>query len=160
MKAMPPRHSNTVAFEFSKITPQIYLGTNQCCRTHFEKKLLNNGIAADISLEKEHVDAPYGVTYYLWLPTADHHAPTQKQLHHGVRFLADLVQGKEKAYVHCQHGHGRAPTIVAAYFVQTGMMPDAAFAYIRKRRPNIHPNTAQRRAVHTFARAIAKRRKA
>jgi predicted protein tyrosine phosphatase len=155
-----PRHSTAVAFEFSKITSQIYLGTNQCCRTHFKKNLLANGITADISLEKEHLDAPHGVTYFLWLPTRDHHAPTQEQLHHGVRFLEDLVRDREKVYVHCQHGHGRAPTLVAAYFVKTGMAPDEAFAAIKKRRPNIHPNAEQRRAVGAFVRRIAKERKA
>ena len=66
-------------FEYNKITEYIYIGTNQCCQIHFNQKLLKKGIKADISLEKEKIDAPFGVDYYLWLPVKDHTAPSLKQ---------------------------------------------------------------------------------
>lgn len=69
-----------VTIEYSKIVPQIYLGTNACCKLHFKRELINNGIKADISMEEERIDAAWGVDYFLWLPTRDHMAPKQHQL--------------------------------------------------------------------------------
>lgn len=40
------RHPKHVPFEYSKITNNIYLGTNQCCKLHFDKSLLKKGITA------------------------------------------------------------------------------------------------------------------
>ncbi len=54
-------HPTHVPFEYSKITEYIYIGTNQCCQMHFKKSLLKKGVNADISLEKENLDTPYGV---------------------------------------------------------------------------------------------------
>ena len=51
-------HPKKVPFEYNQITKYIYLGTNQCCQTHFSKKLLKKGVKADISLEKERLDHP------------------------------------------------------------------------------------------------------
>ena len=57
---------------------------------------------------------------------------------------------KKKIYVHCKNGHGRAPTLVAAYFVTQGMSTDEAFAFIKKRRSTIHPNKQQVASVKEF----------
>ena len=88
-----------LTFEYNKITEYIYLGTNQCCQVHFKKALLKKGIKADISLEKERIDAPFGVDYYLWLPVTDHTAPSQKQLITGVNFIENLIKNKIKIYI-------------------------------------------------------------
>jgi protein-tyrosine phosphatase len=146
MKRHPP-----LKFEYNKITEYIYIGTNQCCQLHFKKELLKKGITADISLEKERIDAPFGVDYYLWLPVKDHTAPTQKQLIMGVDFIEDLIKNKIKVYVHCQRGHGRAPTLVAAYLISKGKTVDEAVKYIKKKRPVIHPNTIQKNALKRFS---------
>lgn len=69
----------SLRFEHSKITKYIYIGTNMCCQqTYFNKNLLKKGIKADISLEEVKIDQPFGVKFYLWLPTKDHKAPTFK----------------------------------------------------------------------------------
>ena len=78
-------------FEYSEITPQIFVGTNQCCVMHFEKELLDKGIHADISLEKNKVDAPLGAEYYLWMPVQDKFPPTMRQLVAGVKFMEDIL---------------------------------------------------------------------
>ena len=137
-------------FEYSKITNYIYLGTNQCCQVHFKKELLKRGITADISLEKEKIDAPFGVDYYLWLPVKDHAAPSQKQLKIGIDFIEDLIKNKIKVYIHCQRGHGRAPTLVAAYLVSKGKTVEQAVDFIKKKRPVIHPNKVQINALKRF----------
>ena len=73
---------------YSQITPEIFIGTNMCCDTHFQdlKKL---GITADIDLEGEEMDfsRPEGMESYLWLPVEDHLAPTFDQLEMGIAVL-------------------------------------------------------------------------
>ncbi len=137
-------------FEYNQITDHIYLGTNACCVDHFKNELLNIGVKSDISLEKENLDAPYGVEMFLWLPTVDHTPPTPSQLQTGIDAIISLVQQDEKLYVHCKNGHGRAPTLVAAYLIQTGMTADEAVALIKLKRPVIHLEESQLKALHSF----------
>lgn len=141
------KHS-PLTFEYSKITPQIFIGTNQCCQMHFAESLLKKGLRADISLEQKRLDTPFGVDYYLWLPVKDHQPPTPKQMEIGVEFIDKLVKLGEKIYVHCEHGHGRAPTLVAAYLAsRQNMSITEALAFIKKRRPRSHPNRRQINAI-------------
>ncbi|MBI2670779.1 hypothetical protein HYX18_02285 [Candidatus Woesearchaeota archaeon] len=73
------KHPKHIPFEYNRITDYIYLGTNQCYVKHsFAENLIKKGIEADISLEYESIDAPFGAKYFLWLPVKDHTAPTQK----------------------------------------------------------------------------------
>ncbi len=138
-------------FEYSKITDQIYIGTNQCCVAHFKKNLIQRGIHADISLEEKRIDAPFGAKYYLWMPVRDHAAPNPRQFEAGTRFLDELIRSGEKVYVHCRRGHGRAPALVAAYLALYGhLSPEKAFQLIRQRRPAVHPNARQMSAVKKF----------
>lgn len=152
-------HADKLTFEYSRITSQIYIGTNQCCQSHFDKRLLKKGIDGDLSLEDGRIDSPFGVKYYMWLPVKDHYAPTQRQFTIGVDFIRSIVDMKGKIYVHCKHGHGRAPTLVAAYFVTQGMGVEEAFAFIKKHRPVVHPNKRQIAAVKRFGKEWYKRNK-
>ncbi len=147
-------HPKKPIFEYSKITKYIYIGTNQCCRPHFEKSLIEKGIKADINLEEIRLDQPIGVDYYLWLPTKDHKAPTFKQLLIGANFIKQLVDNKIRVYVHCEHGHARAPTLVAAYFILEGNDMKKALELIKKKRPIIHPNKSQIKALENFRRKV------
>jgi protein-tyrosine phosphatase len=149
---------DALTFEYNQVTPYIFLGTNLCCATHFKKSLLKKGIKADVSLEKKKLDQPFGVEYYLWLPTTDHLAPSLKQLYIGVRFLEEVIKQKTKCYVHCQRGHGRAPTLVAAYLVAQGRTVEEAFAFIKKKRKSVHPNKKQIARVKQFAKVYDKKR--
>ncbi|MBI4415228.1 MAG: dual specificity protein phosphatase family protein [Candidatus Kerfeldbacteria bacterium] len=138
---------------YSRITPGIYLGTNACCQRHFDLKLLRRGITADISLEAERIDAPRGVDYFLWLPTPDHSSPSQKDLDLGSQDIDWFVRHKEKVYVHCKNGHGRSPTLLAAYFIRyQGMTVQQAITAIKHRRSEIHLEASQRHALEVYAR--------
>ncbi len=141
-------------FEYSQISEYIYIGTNMCCQAHFDKSLLRKGIKADISLEEKRLDHPFGVDYYLWLPTKDHQAPTLKQLRIGVSFLKEALKQKSKCYVHCQRGHGRAPTLVAAFLASEGINVQKAFSLIKKKRPDIHPNKRQIAMIEKFKKSL------
>lgn len=143
-------HSQNQGFEYNHIIDGIFIGTNQCCQTHFEKRLLQQGITADISLEENRLDSPFGVEFYLWLPVKDHTPPTQVQLELGVVFLEKLVARGRKVYVHCRRGHGRAPTLVAAYLIKQGYTPEAAEELIKAQRPSIHLQPSQRQALEDF----------
>ena len=146
-------HKKKDQLEYSRITPQIYIGTNQCCQTHFAEELLGRGVRADLSLEEKRLDAPFGVKYYLWLPTKDHSPPSPRQLEVGIAFINKIIGLGEKIYVHCKNGHGRAPTLVAAYFiVHRNMTPTEAFRFIKKRRRSIHLRQSQKKALQKFYR--------
>ena len=148
-----------LVFEYSKVTPLIYVGTNMCCQVHFDKSLLKQGIKADISLEDTKVDKPFGVLYYCWLPTRDHTAPTMKQLKIGVDFLKSLIDNKVKVYIHCERGHGRAPTLVAAYLISQGKRLGDAIAFIKAKRPAIHLDKRQIAILQKFKKHITLRGK-
>lgn len=137
--------------DLSKITEYIYIGTNACCSTHFDERLRDMDITADISLEAKRLDAPLGADFYLWLPTGDHLPPQPAQLKVGIAVLRELIKNKLKVYVHCERGHGRAPTFVAAYLIKDReMSPKEAVTFIAKHRPITHLTPKQWSALGKF----------
>lgn len=140
--------------EYDPIIDGLFIGTNACCITHFELMLLAKGISADLSLEKKHLDLPVGVDYFVWLPVKDHTAPSAEQLRFGVSVIQNWVRLGIKAYIHCHNGHGRAPTLVAAYLIAKGKTAAQAIAYVTSKRRGSHINAAQRRALQHFAKFI------
>lgn len=141
-------------FDYDQINDEIFIGTNMCCQTGFERELLAKDVRADISLEKDKIDAPIGVDYFLWLPTEDHQAPTQDKLILGVKALEFLIDRKIKTYIHCKNGHGRAPTLFTAYLIKKGMSLEDAVKYLESRRPATHLNEAQIAALKKFKSTI------
>lgn len=142
------KHAAIGKLEYSKITKNIYVGTNMCCQNHFDEMLLKKeGIEADVSLEKERIDHPFGVSFYLWLPIEDTQAPTQEQFEVGISFLEKLINLDKKVYVHCQNGHGRAPTLVAAYFIKQGKTIKEAISFFKTKRPSVHLSKIQKQAL-------------
>jgi hypothetical protein len=135
------------------------VGTNQCCQTHFDESLLKAGIRADISLEQENLDAPFGVDFFLWLPVVDKQPPSQQQLFVGARTIKDLVDNNIKVYVHCKRGHQRSPALVAAYFILEGLGPRSAIKRVRDKRA-IHLTRGQMKALTDFSRLMGQYKKA
>lgn len=144
-------HPQIKEFEYNDIIDGIYIGTNQCCQTHFDERLKKEGITADISLEDDRLDAPFGVDFYVWIPVKDHTPPSPNQLEFGVSTLEKLVNMGKKIYVHCQNGHGRAPTLVASYLIRKGRSPEEAEDVIKSKRPTMHLEDAQRAALRDFS---------
>lgn len=145
-------HSQIPILDYNYITDGIYIGTNQCCQTHFDEELKQLGITADISLEEERLDAPFGVDFYIWIPVKNHAAPASDQLEFGVATLEKLVAMGKKIYVHCKNGHGRAPTLVAAYMIRKGKSSEEAEAFIKPKRQTMHLEEVQREALRDFSR--------
>jgi len=144
-------HKQIKELEYNEITDGIYIGTNQCCQTHFDEKLKKEGITADVSLEEDRLDAPFGIDFYLWMPVQNHAAPKHEQLEFGVSVLDKLISMGKKVYVHCKNGHGRAPTLVAAYLIKHGKSPAEAEAFIKSKRPTMHLEDVQRQALEDFS---------
>lgn len=149
-------HGVPHTLNYHKITDHIFLGNNVCCKTSFDSELLSKGIEVDISLEEERIDKPFGVKLFTWIPVKDHTAPMQDQLEYGVAAISKAVEMNKKVYVHCQNGHGRAPTLVAAYLIFEGKTADEAIGYIKERRPVIHLEDEQIDALNTFSKKYAK----
>lgn len=145
-------HPNDMPFEYSKITEYIYIGTNKCCKEGwFIQKLLKEGIKADISLERKRIDTPFGVKFYLWLPTEEHKAPSFKQLLAGAHFLEFLTEQKIKVYIHCEHGHSRSLTFVSSYLILAQKIPvEKAINFVKSKRPQAHINPIQKKALKNF----------
>lgn len=138
---MPTNHS---PLDYSEITPLIHIGKNTCCTTHFEENLLSRGVRADISLEEERIDQPYGVDFFLWLPTKDHTAMTHEKADLGIITLKFFEQRSIPCFVHCKNGHGRAPMLVAAYFIEEKKMTaDEAISVLKQKRPSAHLQEVQ-----------------
>jgi len=137
-------------FDYDQITEDIYLGTNMCCQFGFDRELLAKGVRADISLEKERIDAPIGVDYFLWLPTVDTYPPTPDALELGVRALIFFAQKRIKTYIHCKNGHGRGPTLFVAYLISQGMTFEKAFDFLKSKRPATHLTDLQISALKQF----------
>ncbi|EKD24023.1 MAG: dual specificity protein phosphatase [uncultured bacterium] len=145
---------------YSRITDQIYIGTNFCCGTHFDPELLKQGVVYDLSLEEGRVDSPVGAAAYLWLPIEDMHAPTEQQFFMGISFIDTAIKSGRKVYVHCKNGHGRAPTMVAGYFIANGSTTDEAIALIARKRPEIHLQSIQIDALRRFEQAYREQKRA
>ena len=146
-------HPQIKTLEYDYIADGIYIGTNQCCQSHFDEKLKKEGITADISLEEERIDTPFGIEFYIWIPIKNHTAPIQEQLDFGVSVLEKFVAMKKKIYVHCQNGHGRAPTMMAAYLIKKGKGVDEALEFIKNKRPTIHLEEAQKQALEEWSKS-------
>lgn len=136
--------------DYNYITDGIFVGTNQCCQVHFDENLRQEGVEVDISLEENKVDHPFGINFYIWLPVADHSPPRPDQLEFGITAIRKFVAMNKKVYVHCKNGHGRAPTLVAAYLVGKGMSLEDAVGLVSKQRPSTHVENSQTAALKDF----------
>ncbi len=141
-------------FDYQQITDLVYIGTNMCCQFGFAKELLSKGVRVDISLEDLRIDAPHGVDYFLWLPTPDHLPPTPDALILGVQMLEFCAARQLPAYIHCRNGHGRAPTLFAAYLIKQGNTLEQALAIIHAKRPTAAITDAQKVGLKAYAKTL------
>jgi protein-tyrosine phosphatase len=138
------------ASTYDQITDNIWIGSNMCCDLH-NKKLIELGFDADVDMEEKRAEEPPHTQIYLWFPTPDHSPPTLEQLSAGVAAITSMVKDGLKIYVHCKNGHGRGPTMVAAYLISTGMGVEEAFDFIRSKRSSIHPRDVQIKQLEKFS---------
>lgn len=137
--------------DYSVIDKFIIVGSNLCkgnvCPIHAtEFKKLN--ICVEINLDNERKEIPPEVDGYTWLPVIDGYPPSPIQFEIGASIIDKAVSRGKRVYVHCKNGHGRSPTLVAAYLIlYQGMSPDEAEAHIKRKRSEIHIEANQKEAL-------------
>lgn len=137
-------HPDNMTLDYNHIVDGIYAGNNQCCLGMLTKVFKDEKISADMSLEAERIDQPFGIEIYTWIPTVDHSIPTIDQLNLGVSVLEKLVSQNKKVYVHCKNGHGRTSTFISAYLMKkNNMTQEEAFDFIKAKRPGAHMSESQ-----------------
>lgn len=147
--------------DYSQITEKIILGSDLCkggvCLIHGEE-FKRMGITVEINLSAENNEMPpKDIESYTWLPVVDGHAPSQEQLDLGSSVVNEAVRNKKIIFIHCKNGHGRSPTLVAAYLIRFSNMALAdAEALIKKKRPEIHIEDIQHKALSEFEKRWSK----
>lgn len=147
--------------DYSQITENIFIGSDLCkglsCPVHgpeFEK--LGILVELNLSAEKKEIP-PDGIDIYAWIPVGDDRAPTPEQLDIGTAIINEAAMHGKRIYVHCKNGHGRSPTMVAAYFIRyQGKTVDEAVAMILNKRNEVHLEFEQREALGKFLEKYSK----
>lgn len=153
---MPRGRNDDHIFDFSKITDRVFIGSDLCkggvCLIHREEfKKLDIKFELNLSQEENELPPKDLEVGYLWLPVVDGHAPTQLQLCIGTAAIHEVVENGKNVYVHCKNGHGRSPTMVAAYLVRyQGYSLEDALKLIKEKREEVHIEEAQFEALKLF----------
>ncbi|MFN8508578.1 MAG: dual specificity protein phosphatase family protein [Dehalococcoidia bacterium] len=85
------------------------------------------------------------------VPMRDLRTPSEAQLTAGVEGMLEAFARGEGVAVHCAAGLGRTGTLVACYFVATGLTAEEAIARVRAARPGTIETRGQEDAVRRFA---------
>jgi dual specificity MAP kinase phosphatase len=135
---------------FSRVLPGLILGP-QHTRAGLER-LKARGVTAILNLRAESDDRALGraTDHYLHLSIIDQMPPSLELLQRGVDFITEELANSGVVYVHCNHGLGRGPSVVAAYLVSTGLNAESAWKRIRQVRPFIRPTRQQIDQVTRF----------
>jgi protein-tyrosine phosphatase len=102
----------------------------------------------DLTVEWAEVPSLRSPGTYRLLAVLDGTAPTAEQLAEAVAWLRARTK-EGTVLVHCALGHGRSACVVVAYLLAEGKhsTPREAEAFLRRLRPGVRLNAAQRRAV-------------
>jgi hypothetical protein len=137
---------------FDRVTDLVWMGSRIATLDDY-RRLRSEGIRACVDMKLEGAD-PWGFDVFLWLPTADHDAPSQVHLRIGLAFLRECEAAGLPVFVACLAGVGRSSTLVLAHllagrFREEGV--DAALAFLTDRRPLVRPNPEQIEAAQLAA---------
>lgn len=140
---------------YTQVMDSVYLGTNLSADYGGDRAsvLRRLGIEAVLNVEGEkRIPPDEGVTDYFWMAVQDETPLSVVQLEQAAALLHDWVEHHKKVYVHCRHGQGRSPMVVAAYLMRyKGMTPEEALHFLSQKRPEIKLNPFQLQTLYTFA---------
>lgn len=151
----PKGRNDGHTFDYSKVEDQIYIGSDLCkggvCPIHGEEfKELNVEVEINLSAERNE-RPPDFIKSYTWLPVVDGYSPDQTQLDIGTSTMQAAIENGRVVYTHCKNGHGRSPTLVAAFYIRfKGMEVDEAASYLKEKRPEIHIEEDQFEELRKF----------
>jgi hypothetical protein len=154
-KPAPKGRNDGHDMDHSEVVPGIFIGSDLCkggtCLIHGEefKRL---GVSFEVNLSDENNELPpKDIAGYLWIPVVDGFAPSLEQMEMGVAFIHSAQVAGKSVYVHCRNGHGRSPTLVAAYLKRhKNMKVDQALKLIKSKRSEIHIERSQTDALDKF----------
>jgi hypothetical protein len=143
---------STERTSFDRVTDVVWMGSRIASFDDY-RRLRAEGIRACVDMKLEGAD-PWGFEAFLWLPTADHEAPSQVHLRLGLAFLRECEAEEMPVFVACLAGVGRSSTLVLAHllagrFRQEGL--EAALDFLTARRPIVRPNPEQVEAARLAA---------
>lgn len=154
-KKEPKGRNDGHTIDYSQIEDQIYIGSDLCeggvCPIH-EVEFKELGVDVEINLSAERNETPPEfVTSYTWLPVVDGYSPTQIQLDIGTSVMDAAIKQGHTVYTHCKNGHGRSPTLVAAYYIRyKGMGVEEANKLLKEKRSEIHIEEDQFEELRKF----------
>lgn len=156
MNQEPKGRNDGHEFDYSQIEDRIYIGSDLCkgniCPVHSEdfKRL---GVCVEINLSAEKKETPPdNIDSYTWMPVVDGYPPNPAQLDMGTTIMDEAISNGKTVYIHCRNGHGRSPTLVAAYMIRYGgMSADEAERKIKENRSEIHIEDSQMEALRKFS---------
>ncbi len=88
------------------------------------------------------------------VPVPDMEAPSDRQLDHILATVRKANASGMGVAVHCAAGLGRTGTVLAAYFVATGLSAREAIVKVRDLRPGSVETAEQERAIERYARRV------
>ncbi len=86
------------------------------------------------------------------VPVVDFESPTSEQFEKCLAVIESAKASAMGVHVHCQAGHGRTGTVIAAFFVSKGMAVRDAIERVRQLRPGSIETQEQEQAVMDLAR--------
>jgi len=155
MNSKPMGRNDRHVVDYSQITKHIIVGSNLCdrqiCPIHGQE-FKDLDVCVEINLDNQRREIPpEQLESYTWIPVIDGHAPRQVQLDIGSAIMDIAAKNNKKVYIHCKNGHARGPTMVVAYFIKyKGMTVSEAEQKIKDKRPEIHIEDIQRKALDVF----------
>jgi atypical dual specificity phosphatase len=117
-----------------------------------------SGIELLVSLTEDPLPRPWvndAGLLSVHVPVPDLSAPTDRQFDAVLDTILRAKRSGMGAAVHCLAGLGRTGTVLAGYFVATGLDADAAIDKVRTLRPGSIENHEQELAVRELAKRLS-----
>jgi len=140
--------------KYSKLTANLYVGGRV---SRLGLILLRvRGVTELVNLQEESPTRPASLSpnHYLSIPVKDLCALSEDEYIAGVQFIEQKLREQKKIYVHCREGIGRAPSLIAAHLISSGLSTDDAIKLIRQIRPFVALTDLQYNSLQIFHRKI------
>ncbi len=133
---------------FTEIVPGLFLGRRPFDFDRESLDELNIGDVLDLTWEFGASRRVMSGRSYRSLPVLDGTAPTMEQFAEAVKWLTE--RNGRSVLVHCALGNSRSASVVCAFLVARGMVPEEAIRLVRAKRPSVELNREQAAALSEY----------
>lgn len=91
---------------------------------------------------------------YLRRPIPDGSGTSPRDLLETVEWIVARVRTGAKVLIHCDLGRGRAALVTSSYLVYSGLDPETALTFVKKKRKITYLNRRQKDALQAFAETL------